>query len=106
MLKILICVLALASPVRAQDKPPLTVGVIYIGSANDYGYNRAMKDGVEALRKATGANVLEAENVPESAEAQRVIAAMTPNGPNLIMAPSFAHPHLAFHLPPSHPQRP
>ncbi|HEX9432535.1 MAG TPA: BMP family ABC transporter substrate-binding protein [Burkholderiales bacterium] len=104
MLKILICVLALASPVRAQDKPPLTVGVIYIGTANDYGYNRAMKDGVEALRKATGANVLEAENVPESAEAQRVMAAMIAKGAKLIMATSFGHQEFAFNLARSHPQ--
>src|SRR5258706_226335 len=104
MLKILICVLALASPVRAQDKPPLTVGVIYIGTANDYGYNRAMKDGVEALRKATGADVLEAENVPESAEAQRVMAAMIAKGAKLIMATSFGHQEFAFNLARSHPQ--
>ena len=24
----------------AQDKPPLIVGAIYVGSVNDYGYNR------------------------------------------------------------------
>jgi hypothetical protein len=29
-----------------QDKPPLIVGAIYVGSVNDYGYNRAMKDGL------------------------------------------------------------
>src|SRR5258708_8677232 len=104
MLKILICVLALASPVRAQDKPPLTVGVIYIGTANDYGYNRAMKDGVEAMRKATGANGLEAENVPESAEAHRVMAAMIANAPQLLLPTSFGHHQFAFNLPRSLPQ--
>src|SRR5229473_2623781 len=105
MLKILICVLALASPARAQDKPPLTVGVIYIGSANDYGYNRAMKDGVETMRKAiSGLTVLEAENVPETAEAQRVMAAMIAKGAKLIMATSFGHQEFAFNLARSHPE--
>src|SRR5258706_14855566 len=63
-----------------------------------------MKDGVEALRKATGANVLEAENVPESAEAQRVMAAMIAKGAKLIMATSFGHQEFAERLARSRPE--
>ena len=40
-----------AGPAAAQDKPPLIVGAIYVGSVNDYGYNRSMKDGLEEMKK-------------------------------------------------------
>jgi len=96
--------LLVSCPAFGQDKP-LTVGVIYIGTANDYGYNRAMKDGVEAMRRAIPeANVLEAENVPESAEAGRVMAAMISKGAKLVMATSFGHQESAYSLARSHPE--
>jgi basic membrane lipoprotein Med (substrate-binding protein (PBP1-ABC) superfamily) len=52
-------------PLAAQDKPTLTVGAIYVGSVNDYGYNRAMKDGLLEMQKnIPGVKLIEAENVP------------------------------------------
>ena len=52
-------------PLAAQDKPPLTLGAISAGSVNDYGYNRAMHDGLVAMKAAIpGVTLLEAENVP------------------------------------------
>jgi basic membrane lipoprotein Med (substrate-binding protein (PBP1-ABC) superfamily) len=60
------------APASAQDKPPLIVGAIYVGSVNDYGYNRAMKDGLEEMKKnIPGLKLIEAENVPETAESER-----------------------------------
>jgi basic membrane protein A and related proteins len=103
-MRIVLCALALlvpplAGPARAQDKPPLTVGVIYVGNANDYGYNRAMKDGVEEMRKnVPGLKVLEAENVPETAESGRVMSAMIAQGAKLIIATSFGHQEFAYRL--------
>jgi len=44
-LLVLACLLLLAgTPAIAESA--LTVGAIYVGSVNDYGYNRAMKDGL------------------------------------------------------------
>ncbi len=95
----------LTAAAAAQEKAPLTVGVIYIGTANDYGYNRAMKDGVEAMKGAiAGVKVLEAENVPETAEAQRVMQAMIAQGAQLIMATSFGHQEFAHNLARSNPK--
>ena len=66
-----------AGPVAAQDKPSLTVGAIYVGSVNDYGYNRSMKDGLDEMkRNIPGLKLIEAENVPESAESERVMEGM------------------------------
>jgi len=109
-MRTLSCILAffalpLAGPALAQDKPALTVGVIYIGNANDYGYNRAMKDGVEEMRKnVPGLKVLEAENVPETAESERVMSAMIAQGAKLIMATSFGHQEFAERLARSRPE--
>jgi basic membrane protein A and related proteins len=90
-------------PMAAQDKP-LTVGAIYVGSVNDYGYNRAMKDGLEEMkRNISGLKLIEAENVPETAEAQRIMEGMIQQGAKLIFATSFGHQQFAFNLAKSHP---
>jgi basic membrane protein A and related proteins len=109
MIRILLCTAALfgatVQAVSAQDKPPLIVGVIYVGSVNDYGYNRAMKDGIDAMSKAIpGVKVIEAENVPETAESTRVMSAMIGQGAKLIFATSFGHQEFAYRLARSHPE--
>jgi ABC-type sugar transport system substrate-binding protein len=82
--------------VRAEDKP-LTVGAIYVGSVNDYGYNRAMKDGLEEMKKnIPGLKLIEAENVPETAESERIMEGMIQQGAKLIFATSFGHQQFAF----------
>jgi basic membrane lipoprotein Med (substrate-binding protein (PBP1-ABC) superfamily) len=44
------------NPVAAQDKPVLTVGAIYVGSVNDFGYNRARPRGDEEERPGSQAD--------------------------------------------------
>src|SRR5271169_6554276 len=91
-------------PVAAQDKPSLTVGAIYVGSVNDYGYNRAMKDGlVEMQKNIPGLKLIEAENVPETAESERIMEGMIQQGAKLIFATSFGHQQFAFNLAKTHP---
>src|SRR6202042_771722 len=93
-----------AGPAAAQDKPSLTVGAIYVGSVNDYGYNRSMKDGLEEMkRNIPGLKLVEAENVPESAESERVMEGMIQQGAKLIFATSFGHQQFAFNLAKTHP---
>src|ERR1700686_3672044 len=93
-----------AGPVAAQDKPSLTVGSIYVGSVNDYGYNRAMKDGLEEMkRNVPGIRLIEAENVPETADSERIMEGMIQQGAKLIFATSFGHQQFAFNLAKTHP---
>jgi basic membrane lipoprotein Med (substrate-binding protein (PBP1-ABC) superfamily) len=88
----------------ASAQTTLTVGAIYVGSVNDYGYNRAMKDGLLAMQAAIpGTKLLQAENVPESAEAERVMEGMIQLGAKLIFATSFGHQQFAFNLAQKHP---
>jgi basic membrane protein A and related proteins len=92
------------NPLRAQEKPSLIVGAIYVGSVNDYGYNRAMKDGLEEMKKnIPGLKLIEAENVPETAESERIMEGMVQQGAKLIFATSFGHQQFAFNVAKNHP---
>ena len=52
-------------PGRALAKDT-TIGFIYVGSRDDYGYNQAHAQGAAALKKLPGINVVEEEKVPET----------------------------------------
>src|SRR5277367_1131473 len=102
MLLMALLPLIAAWPAAAAEN--LVVGAIYVGSVNDYGYNRSMHDGLMAM-KATipGVTVLEAENVPETAEAERIMEGMIQQDAKLIFATSFGHQESAFNLAKKHP---
>jgi basic membrane protein A and related proteins len=104
LLQLLLCAslqFLIALPASAAS---LTVGAIYVGTVNDYGYNRAMHDGLVAMKAAVpGVSLLEAENVPESAEAERIMEGMIQQGAKLIFATSFGHQQSAFNLAQKHP---
>src|SRR5271166_3414752 len=102
MLLLALLPLIAAWPAAAAEN--LIVGAIYVGSTNDYGYNRSMHDGLMAMKAAVpGVTLLEAENVPESAEAERVMEGMIQQGAKLIFATSFGHQQFAFNLAKKHP---
>ena len=94
-----------ANNASAQDKPHLVVGAIYVGSVNDYGYNRAMKDGLEHMKQnIPGLKLIEAENVPETGDAERVMQGMIQQQAKLIFATSFGHQQPAFNLAKANPE--
>jgi basic membrane lipoprotein Med (substrate-binding protein (PBP1-ABC) superfamily) len=93
-----------AAPAMAQEKPTLIVGAIYVGSVNDYGYNRSFKDGLEEMKKnIPGLKLLEAENVPETADSERVMESMIQQGAKLIFPTSFGHMDFAMNVAARHP---
>ncbi|MDN6882259.1 BMP family ABC transporter substrate-binding protein [Variovorax sp. CAN2819] len=86
---------ALAS---AQAKPkPLTIGVIYVGARDDYGYNQAHAMAAAEIKKLPGIKVVEEENVPETAAVQKTMAGMiSQDGAGLLFPTSFGYfdPHI------------
>ena len=68
-----------------------TVGFIYVGPKDDFGYNQAAYEGSLAMEEETGVDVLQAENVPETAEAEQVMQDMIDKGANIIFATSYGH---------------
>ncbi|WP_295977467.1 BMP family ABC transporter substrate-binding protein [uncultured Variovorax sp.] len=82
----------------AQAKPkPLTVGVIYVGARDDYGYNQAHAMAAAEIKKLPGVKVVEEENVPETAAVQKTMAGMiSQDGAGLLFPTSFGYfdPHI------------
>jgi basic membrane protein A len=97
-MKILAILAALAlilSPgLRAADaqEPKLKVGILHIGSIADAGYNQSHAEGIQVMKKnLPGVEVIEVENVPEGADAERVMENMVKQGAKLIIPASFGY---------------
>ncbi|HLF78967.1 MAG TPA: BMP family ABC transporter substrate-binding protein, partial [Dehalococcoidia bacterium] len=68
-----------------------TVGFIYVGTIDDGGYNQAAYQGEVAVGKMPNVKTIHAENVPETAEAERVMERMIQQGATIIFPTSFGH---------------
>jgi simple sugar transport system substrate-binding protein len=65
---------AWSSLVSAQKA--LTVGVIYVGAKDDFGYNQAQAEAAAELKKMPGIKVVEEENVAETVAVQKTMTGM------------------------------
>ncbi|TAD91267.1 MAG: BMP family ABC transporter substrate-binding protein [Alphaproteobacteria bacterium] len=75
----------------------ITVGILYVGPRDDFGYNQAHAVGAAELKKVPGVKVVEEENVPETIAVQRSMESMINlDGARLILATSFGYfdPHM------------
>src|SRR5262245_36845742 len=84
-----------AAPAPAEK--PFTVGFIYVGPKDDYGYNQAHAEGAAALAKLPGIKVREEENVPETVAVQKTMESMINlDGAQLVFPTSFGYfdPHI------------
>ena len=87
---------AAGAPLASAQKP-LTVGVIYVGPRDDYGYNQAQAQAAAELKKLPGVKVVEEENVPETAAVQKTMTGMiAQDGATLLFPTSFGYfdPHM------------
>lgn len=81
------------------------VGFIFVGAKDDYGYNQAAYIGSQGVEKAfPNLKVLRAENVPETAEAERVMEEMIRNGAKIIFPTSYGHLDPALNVAKRHPE--
>lgn len=93
---------AAASPSCAQ--PKLIVGALHIGSIKDAGYNEAEHDGLTVmLANVPCLKLIEAENVPEGPDAERVMEEMIRQGAKLIFPQSFGYQDFALNVAARHP---
>ena len=75
----------------------LSIGFIYVGPKDDYGYNQAHADGAAAVKKMPGVKVMEEETVPETVDVQKTMKSMIElDGAKLIFPTSFGYfdPHV------------
>ncbi|MBB3569672.1 BMP family ABC transporter substrate-binding protein [Rhizobium sp. BK491] len=82
---------------RAYAQTALTVGFIYVGPKDDYGYNQAHAEGAAVVKALPGVTVVEEENVPETVDVQKTMESMINlDGATLIFPTSFGYfdPHM------------
>ena len=83
--------------VRPALAATATVGFIYVGPKDDYGYNQAHAEGAAALKSIEGITVVEEENVPETVDVQKTMESMINlDGASLVFPTSFGYfdPHM------------
>lgn len=97
-------------PVQAQPgaapKPPLKVAVVHVAPVTEAGWVRQHEDARLALEKVLGARVQTraVENVPEGADAERVIRDLAQQGYGLIFTPSFGYMEPTLRVARDHPE--
>jgi simple sugar transport system substrate-binding protein len=82
---------------RRAAAADFTVGFIYVGPKDDYGYNQAHAEGAATLKSIPGITVIEEENVPETVDVQKTMESMINlDGASLIFPTSFGYfdPHM------------
>jgi basic membrane protein A len=81
------------SPVFSQTKDLLKVGFVYVAPITETGWVRQHDDGRKAVDTALAGKVKTTyvENVPEGADAERVIRDLAQQGHKLIFTPSFGY---------------
>ncbi|WP_421655267.1 BMP family ABC transporter substrate-binding protein [Leptothermofonsia sp. ETS-13] len=86
-----------SSPSPATGGKEISMGFIYVGPKDDYGYNQAHFEGKEGVSKVTGVKTIEQANVPETTEVQEVMLNMiNQDGVTVLFPTSFGYfdPHI------------
>jgi basic membrane protein A len=81
----------------ARAQKPLSVGYIYVGPRDDFGYNQAHAEAAAEVKKMAGLKVVEEENVPETQAVQKTMQGMiSQDGAALLFPTSFGYfdPHM------------
>ena len=82
----------LGSGTRPAQARELTVGFIYVGSKDDYGYNQAHADGAAAIKSIPGISLTEEERVPETDAVEKTMQSMIElDGAPLLFPTSFGY---------------
>lgn len=76
---------------------PLTIGFVYVGPKDDFGYNQAHALGAATVEKLPGVRVVQEERVPETVDVQKTMKSMIElEGAQLVFPTSFGYydPHV------------
>jgi len=75
----------------------MTVGFVYVGPKDDYGYNQAHAEGAKSVASMPGVKIREEENVAETVAVQKTMESMINlDGAKLVFPTSFGYfdPHI------------
>ena len=86
--------LALGAGLRpgSASAAEMTVGFIYVGPKDDYGYNQAHAEAAAMLKKMPGIKIVEEEKVPETDDVEKTMESMIElDGATLLFPTSFGY---------------
>src|ERR1700723_4097678 len=70
----------------------VTIGIVYVGPRDDFGWNQAHAVAAQALKSIPGITVVEEENVPETDACSKAMESMVNlDGANIILGTSFGY---------------
>ena len=76
----------------AAAQTPLTIGVIYVGPRDDFGYTQSQAAAAAEIKKMPGIKVVEEENVPETAAVTKTMTGMIKqDGASVLFPTSFGY---------------
>jgi basic membrane lipoprotein Med (substrate-binding protein (PBP1-ABC) superfamily) len=89
----------------ATSDDTVKVGFLYVGPVDDFGYNQAAEQGRQVMEEMLDGEVetVFAENVPEDANAERVMEQMIRDGAEVIFPTSYGHFGPAVNVSESYP---
>ena len=93
MLRAALCGVVLMPAVAMAAAAPLNVGFVYISPIGDAGWTTQHDQARKEMEKALGSKITTkyVENVPESADAERVIRDLAQTGSKLVITTSFGY---------------
>jgi basic membrane lipoprotein Med (substrate-binding protein (PBP1-ABC) superfamily) len=84
--------LAGAASTRLAYAADTTIGIVYVGPRDDYGWNQAHAVAAKALKSLPGVKVVEEENVPETDACAKTMESMINlDGAKIVLGTSFGY---------------
>jgi basic membrane protein A and related proteins len=85
-------ILAAGSGARLAQAANVTIGIVYVGPRDDFGWNQAHALAIKALKTLPGVTAVEEENVPETDACAKSMESMVNlDGANIVLGTSFGY---------------
>jgi basic membrane protein A len=85
-------ILAAGSGARLAQAANVTIGIVYVGPRDDFGWNQAHALAIKSLKSLPGVTAVEEENVPETDACAKSMESMVNlDGANIILGTSFGY---------------
>jgi basic membrane protein A and related proteins len=85
-------IVAAGSGARLAQAANVTIGIVYVGPRDDFGWNQAHALAIKALKTLPGVKAVEEENVPETDACAKSMESMVNlDGANIVLGTSFGY---------------
>jgi basic membrane protein A and related proteins len=85
-------IVAAGSGARLAQAANVTIGIVYVGPRDDFGWNQAHAVAIKALKTLPGVKAVEEENVPETDACAKSMESMVNlDGANIVLGTSFGY---------------